>query len=115
MCIHRKDFDLRRDEQSVDFLREMYNLETQINILARGVDKNKWRSLMNINVGAENVLPLSMLHHSVKQPDAISQDATFNGQKGLNGPQNLGIFGTEDIQSTLLEMNYKIQFIPWRV
>lgn len=112
MCIHRKDFNLRQEEQSVDFLREMYNLETQINKLAGELDKSKWRSLASINVGADHVLSLSPVHLRTKTLDATRQDTTFKEHEGADGSQNLGIFDAEDIQNILREMNYKIQLIP---
>lgn len=119
MCIHRKDFDLMQEEQSVDLLREMYNLETQINKLAEDLDKNEWRNLADTNVGADKVLTLSSVHHRRKTLGATRQDTISEGHEGpdelARNEGDLGHFQAEDIQNVLRKMKYKIEFIPWRV
>ena len=117
MSIHRKDFDLQEVDEEVNFLREMYNLATQITALSGDLDQDKKGSLRDIYAGASKVLSLS----STIQPKTsgnTTMGSIAEEHEGHHEPQDeddLGIFEAEDIQSILHQMNYKIKFIPWGV
>lgn len=116
MSIHRKDFDLKVIDQRDDFLREMYNLTTQMTALADDLDQEKKGSLLDIHNAASKVLSLS----SAKRwsPGTNSMDSIPEETRESQGSQdedNLGVFEAMDIQNILYKINYKIEFIPWGV
>ena len=118
MSIHQKDFNLANTEQQINFLREMYNLATQITALSRDLDPEKRNSLPEIQVAAKKVLSLSSTHQPTKTSGSTMMDPITEGQGGSGGLQDeddLGVFEVEDIQHILHQMNYEIEFVPWGV
>ena len=120
MFIHRKDFKLREVDDQVDFLREMYNLTTQISSLSGDLDQGKKGSLREIHVAAGKVLSLNSTRHQTqtKTSGSTTMNTIGEGGAGTDDPQDeddLGVFEAEDIQNVLRQMNYKIEFIPWGV
>ncbi|KAH0825996.1 hypothetical protein J3R83DRAFT_7465, partial [Lanmaoa asiatica] len=59
VSVHKKDFNLRRDDQQVDLLREMYNLVTQIDALSSELAPSKEGQLHDIQRAAKNVVSLT--------------------------------------------------------
>jgi hypothetical protein len=59
VSIHKKDFDLRKDDKQVDFLREMYNLATQIDALSSELAPSKKGQLRDVLEAAKTVLSLT--------------------------------------------------------
>ena len=116
MSIHRKDFVLKRVNGEVDFLREMYNLTTQITALSGDLDQEKTESLADIHNAASKVLsPSTTKRRSVVSTTMSSIQEEPTGTRGPQDEDDLGVFETEDIQNVLHQMNYKIEFIPWGV
>ena len=117
MSIHQKDFDLKKIDDQVDFLREMYNLATQITVMSRDLDGDKKKSLGKIQTAASKVLSLSSTIDPRGTP-GNTMDSIPERSAGSAGPQDeddLGVFEAEDIQSVLRQINYTIEFIPWGV
>ncbi|KAN0081577.1 hypothetical protein V8E55_009201 [Tylopilus felleus] len=115
VSIHQKDFDLKKIDDQVDFLREMYNLATQIAAMSRDLDGDKNGSLGKIQTDASNVLSLSSTI-GLRGTPGNTMDSIPERTAGSAGPQDeddLGVFEAEDIQSVLRQMNYTIEFIPW--
>ena len=113
MSIHRKDFNLQEVDEQVNFLREMFNLATQISALSGELDQDKKGSLRDIQATAGGVLSLSSTSSGSTITDSITQRSA--GTDGSWDGDDLGIFEAEDIQNILRQMNYKIEFIPWGV
>ncbi|KAN0081576.1 hypothetical protein V8E55_009200 [Tylopilus felleus] len=115
VSIHQKDFDLKKIDDQIDFLREMYNLATQIAAMSCDLDGKKEESLGKIQTDASNVLSLSSTIGPRGTP-GNTMDSIPERTAGSAGPQDeddLGVFEAEDIQSVLRQMNYTIEFIPW--
>ncbi|KAF9219008.1 hypothetical protein BS17DRAFT_468424 [Gyrodon lividus] len=55
----QRDFDLTDSDEAVDFLREMYNLTTKIDALARGLDPSKKSALIKVAEAARPVISLT--------------------------------------------------------
>ena len=116
VSIHRKAFRLHLLNDGVDFLREMYNLTTQITALAGDLDLEKKESLDDIHNAASKVLSLSSTkHRSFASTTMNSIPEEITGTQGPQDEDDLGIFEAKDIQNALHQMNYKIEFIPWGV
>ena len=121
MSIHRKDFNLTDTEQEVNFLREMYNLATEIIALSGELDQLKQNRLSAVKADANKVLSLSSTHQPMKTTGSTivdSMDPIAEGNRETGGPQDeddLGVFEAEDIQNILHQMNYEIEFVPWGV
>ncbi|KAN0081523.1 hypothetical protein V8E55_009147 [Tylopilus felleus] len=116
VSIHRQDFDLRQVDQEVDFLREMYNLATQMYAISDHLDQDKEKSLLELKDAAGDVLTLNSAEDQTRTIDsAITTSSTQGtaGSRGFQDEDDLGVFEAEDIQNVLHQMNYKIEFIPW--
>ena len=113
MSIHQEDFNLQLVDEEVNFLREMYNLATQISALSGELDQDKKGSLRDIQATAGGVLSLSSTTSGSTITDSITQRSA--GTDGSWDEDDLGVFKAEDIQNVLHQMNYKIEFIPWGV
>ena len=116
MSIHWKDVDLKQLNDEVNFLREMYNLTTQITELAGGLDLEKKGSLSDILNAASKVLSLSSTKH--RSFGSATMSSVPEEPTETQGPQDeddLGVFEAKDIQNVLHQMNYRIEFIPWGV
>ncbi|KAN0081514.1 hypothetical protein V8E55_009138 [Tylopilus felleus] len=116
VSIHQKDFNLKEVNEEVNFLREMYNLATQIDMMSGGLDEDRKESLVKLKHAAGDVLSLNSTKHPTKlsahQPlDPVAEGTA--GADGLETEDDLGVFDAEDIQTVLRQMNYKIEFIPW--
>ena len=118
VSIHRQDFDLRQVDQEVDFLREMYNLATQMYAISDHLDQDKEKSLLELKDAAGDVLTLNSAEDQTRTIDSAITTSSTQGTAGSQGFQDeddLGVFEAEDIQNVLHQMNYKIEFIPWGV
>ncbi|KAN0081479.1 hypothetical protein V8E55_009103 [Tylopilus felleus] len=116
VSIHQKDFNLKEVNEEVNFLREMYNLATQIDMVSGGLDEDRKESLVRLKDAAGDVLSLNSTKHPMKLSDHQPLDPVAEGTAGADGLEDeddLGVFDAEDIQSVLQQMNYKIEFIPW--
>ncbi|KAN0081506.1 Protein kinase-like domain containing protein [Tylopilus felleus] len=116
VSIHRQDFDLRQVDQEVDFLREMYNLATQMYAISDHLDQDKEKSLLELKDAAGDVLTLNSAEDQTRTIDSAITTSSTQGTAGSQGFQDeddLGVFEAEDIQNVLHQMNYKIEFIPW--
>ena len=101
-------------DQRVDFLREMYNLTTQIAALAGDLDHEKKGSLQDIHNAASKVLSLSSAKNCSLGSNIM--DSIREEGRETQGPQDdLGVFEAEDIQNVLYKMDYEIEYIPWGV
>ena len=101
-------------DQRVDFLREMYNLTTQIAALAGDLDHEKKGSLQDIHNAASKVLSLSSAKNRSLSSNIM--DSIREEGRETQGPQDdLGVFEAEDIQNVLYKMDYEIEYIPWGV
>lgn len=115
MSVHQKDFDLADTEQEINFLREMYNVATQITALSRDLDQLKEKSLSDIKAAADRVLSLSSTHHSSSGSTRSSTGSRHRWAGSSEDEDDLGVFKADDIQSILDQMDYEIEFIPWGV
>ena len=118
MSIYQEDFNLQVVNEEVNFLREMYNLATQISALSGELDQDKKGSLRDIQTAASKVMSLSSTIHQKMTSGGTTMETITEGAAGTSGPQDeddLGVFKAEDIQNVLHQMNYKIEFIPWGV
>ena len=113
MSIHQEDFNLQLVDEEVNFLREMYNLATQISALSGELDQDKKGSLRDIQATAGGVLSLSSAASGSTIMDSITQRSARTDES--QDEDDLGVFEAEDIQNILRQMNYKIEFIPWGV
>ena len=59
VSVHKKDFDLRRDDKQVEFLREMYNLVAQIDMLSSELAASKQWQLRDIHDAAKKIVSLT--------------------------------------------------------
>ncbi|KAF8554809.1 hypothetical protein OG21DRAFT_1018327 [Imleria badia] len=114
VSIYQKSFDLKKANEQADFMREMYNLTTQITALSGELDQDKRLSLRDIHAVAGNVPSLS----SAPQKTRTTGSTTAERTAWTHGPQdedNLGVFEADDIKNVLHQMNYKIEFVLRRV
>ncbi|KIJ59291.1 hypothetical protein HYDPIDRAFT_118729 [Hydnomerulius pinastri MD-312] len=85
----------------------MYNLVTGAGELAKALDPNKGGSLLEIKNAACGVVTLNSQTHLAKT--AIEEDAEED--EYVEESDDFGIFGADDIQDILRQMNYKIDYI----
>lgn len=90
MSIYCKNFHLKRVEDEVDFLRDMYNLTTQITALFNKLDQEK----IHVIYDASKVLSLSSTKHSSFGSTTTDSSADKIGVRY----DDLGIFEAKNIQ-----------------
>ncbi|KAF8554805.1 hypothetical protein OG21DRAFT_1017232 [Imleria badia] len=115
VSIHQKDFDFREVNEQADFLRDMYNLTTQITSLSGDLDQDKSDSLHFVLATTSKLPSLSAMRTKTKASGA-HMDTIAEGSAGAHGPQDEdNVFEAEDIQNVLHRMDYEIESIPWGV
>jgi hypothetical protein len=100
VSIYQKNFDLQEVDRQVNFLREMYNLATQMSALSGELDQDKKGSLRDIQAAAGEVLSLSSTKYQMKTSGSTVRDSITEGTTGTEGSQDeddLGVFEAEDI------------------
>ena len=103
--------------EQVDFLREMYNLATQIAVLSCELDPAKKEYLHAIHDAASELEPLSTKSQRKTRGNStihsITEESTRAGES--QDEDDLGVFEAEDIQTILRQMYYKIKSIIYGV
>lgn len=104
--ILRKDFDLQQEDDTIYFLREMFNLKSELCQLANQLDLEKGSILQNIHL------------MSTKMPSLHSRSPAPTTRPGLlticEGTEpGLGeAFGNDQVRTVLDEMSWEIDSIP---
>ncbi|KAH7904687.1 kinase-like domain-containing protein [Hygrophoropsis aurantiaca] len=112
VSIAQRDFDLNTEHDAIDFLREMYNLATELKDLGNDLDENKKESLQKLQKAASK-LP-SLTSEARRKTTTRSTMASVAEERDEPGFQDdLGVFAADDIQTILKEMNYKIEYIAF--
>ncbi|KAG6374813.1 hypothetical protein JVT61DRAFT_4197 [Boletus reticuloceps] len=115
VSIHQKDFDLRRTNDQVDFLRDMYNLAARLDALSDELDPTKKGQLLHIHQAASKVALVSDSNQTMIEGHTAMHSITEESTRswGLQGENDPGIFAAEDIQGILCQMDYyEIDFRP---
>jgi hypothetical protein len=85
----------------------MYNLVAMLEELAKHLDKRKQDSLVKVNQDASKMI--SLTSKAKQDRTGGSTLATIGEVDGDEEPQDdLGVFGSDDIQAILKRMDYKI-------
>ncbi|KAI6012997.1 kinase-like domain-containing protein [Pisolithus marmoratus] len=118
VSIHCNDFDLTDSTEATEFAREMYNLVGELNDLADDLDRNTARTLKQIVDAAKDVLSLHSKTYPVQRTqvsrlDSIPEQGTGEEpHEDMEGGEEdeLGIFGADDVQEHLSNMNSMVDF-----
>ncbi|KIJ59603.1 hypothetical protein HYDPIDRAFT_33043 [Hydnomerulius pinastri MD-312] len=116
-----KDFDLASKDDAVEFVREMYNLATELRVLAKDLDVKKKGGLTAVKAAASKVISLYSKVHPLKTAggtpmEAIQEDedeSESEEDSEFEDEDDLGVFEAEDIQDILRQMNYEIEFVAF--
>ncbi|KAG2120338.1 hypothetical protein BD769DRAFT_1749219 [Suillus cothurnatus] len=106
--IAQKDFDLTKANESVSFLREMYNLAQELDGLAGKLDPKNKKRLGNIKVAASKVVSLTSQAQHNKTPRTILTSILEENREANGAQDDLGVFDADDIQGLLKKMDYQI-------
>lgn len=109
--IAQKDFDLRKAEEAVAFLREMYNLAEELDDLAGKLDPKNEKRLSNIKDAALKVISLTSQAQHNKTPGTTLASVPEEHREASGTQDDLGVFDADDIQYILKEVDYNISFI----
>jgi len=113
--IAQKDFDLTKANESVSFLREMYNLAQELDGLAGKLDPKNKKRLGNIKVAAPKVISLTSQAQHNKSPRTTLTSILEENREANGAQDDLGVFDADDIQGLLKKMDYQISFIVFGV
>jgi hypothetical protein len=113
--IAQKDFDLTKANESVSFLREMYNLAQELDGLAGKLDPKNKKRLGNIKVAASKVVSLTSQAQHNKTPRTILTSILEENREANGAQDDLGVFDADDIQGLLKKMDYQISFIVFGI
>ncbi|KAI6006171.1 hypothetical protein F5J12DRAFT_832652 [Pisolithus orientalis] len=117
VSIHCNHFNLTIKSEAIEFVREMYNLVGELNNLAEDLDNNRAQTLKQLVDAAKGVLSLHSKNHPVPQLRTSRMDAIPEHLAGEEeyvdadeDEDGLGVFGADDVQEHLLNMNCTIDY-----
>ncbi|OBZ65087.1 hypothetical protein A0H81_14925 [Grifola frondosa] len=115
--IATQHFDLTNAHQAVVFLRELYNLATLINELARELDEGKTQKLKGIRQVASKMASLHTRRSSSSSPRTTGSASSSINERDetseIEDEDDLGIFGSDEVRCVLDEMSYKAAWLAF--
>jgi hypothetical protein len=95
--IAQKDFDLKKAQEAVTFLHEMYNLVGELDNLAGKLDPKNEKCLGNIKDAALKVISLTSHAQQNKTPRTTLASDPKEYHETSGAQDDLGIFDADDI------------------